>query len=432
MADPLSTGAVLFNRPDFKAAAGQLCEETVWLMGPKGVAQFDHLPDSDCQTTSGRLESSGICVMASSGQREEKLVIDAGPLGHGNSGHGHADALSIELAINGRRFLADSGTRCYVSDGGDRNRFRGTAAHNTLEVDGIEQGEPSGPFAWKSLPKVSVDRWIMGSTFDFFSGRHDGYCRLPHPVMHKRSVFYLKGRFWLVLDRVEGEGNHQLAVRWHASPATSLASVGPGKAVFKREEGPVLALLTEQGQEWHPEIERADLSEVYGSAEECLVLRYFTETSLPAELATLLNPLGLSTPAESELRSFSLFRQTNQDESGSSYLYEGPGERHRIFFSGRPQPWAMNLWASDARLLYCGTADGGSLHVVICDGSFVKWNERSILKCDRRMERWELLVGQSGKKEFCSDETVRRDIDMDVLAGLELQQAEVVSRMEAG
>ena len=93
------------------------------------------------------------------------MVIDAGPQGTGRSGHGHADALSVKLAFGGRRWLVDAGTFCYIGPGGDRNIFRGTRAHNTLAVDGLDQAEPEGPFAWSSIPNTQADLWIAGSDF---------------------------------------------------------------------------------------------------------------------------------------------------------------------------------------------------------------------------------------------------------------------------
>ena len=46
MLDPLATGAVLYRRGDFKFAAGGPREETLWLLGGKGLADFDSLPSA--------------------------------------------------------------------------------------------------------------------------------------------------------------------------------------------------------------------------------------------------------------------------------------------------------------------------------------------------------------------------------------------------
>jgi hypothetical protein len=69
----------------------------------------------------------------------QHLVLDCGPLGEGN--HGHFDALSFELAAHGRALVVDPGRYTY-SEAGDVNwrvHFRGTAAHNTVCVDGRHQ-----------------------------------------------------------------------------------------------------------------------------------------------------------------------------------------------------------------------------------------------------------------------------------------------------
>jgi hypothetical protein len=432
MADPLSTGAVLFNRPDFKATAGYLREETIWLLGLKGVTQFEGLPTSEPLLASGRLESSGNCVMASSVRRPEKLVIDAGPLGHGNAGHGHADALSLEFAANGTQWLVDPGTGSYISEGQDREKFRGTGAHNTLQVDGLDQAEPSGPFAWRRLPRVCVGHWVVGQTFDFFSGRHDGYCRLQKPVIHQRLVFYLKGQFWLVHDRAEGDGRHHLALNWHMGPEITRSAVIPDGVVLGGEDGQALAFVNVRGQAWRNEINSAYVSPAYGHTESSLVLCFSTEASLPAEFTTLVVPLNVADLEESQLGTLAPLRPEAADELVYGYLYERTGERHSVFFAGNPHSWSVGSWSSDADMLYFGMSEDGCLHLAICNGSFVKWSGEFILKCDFRVERWELLVGHSESKEFCSDQAVRRELNVKALPGPEGLRGEVVSRKGAG
>ena len=61
-------------------------------------------------------------------------LVDGGPHGSLNCGHAHADALTLEVATNGRSVLTASGTFSYT--GTDRDHFRATASHNTATVDG--------------------------------------------------------------------------------------------------------------------------------------------------------------------------------------------------------------------------------------------------------------------------------------------------------
>src|SRR5204863_7381453 len=119
------------------------------------------------------------------------LIVDAGPQGTGHAGHGHADALNVSLSVDGRPWLVDSGSCCYISNDDQRNAFRGTAAHNTLRVDGQDQAIPDQPFSWKAIPTVRVEKWVKGETFSLFVGSHDGYERLAAPVIHRRLAFHL-------------------------------------------------------------------------------------------------------------------------------------------------------------------------------------------------------------------------------------------------
>src|SRR2546429_3616543 len=75
MLDPLSTGAVLFGRGDFKSVAGGLREETLWLLGEQGVTVFDGLRATAPAEQSLALQTSGLYVMSNSGLGQQ-LVID--------------------------------------------------------------------------------------------------------------------------------------------------------------------------------------------------------------------------------------------------------------------------------------------------------------------------------------------------------------------
>ena len=78
-----------------------------------------------------------------------KLVMDHGPLGYLSiAAHGHADALSVLLSIDGEPVLVDPGTYLYHSGGAWRDWFRSTRAHNTLTIADADQSVMSGAFNW--------------------------------------------------------------------------------------------------------------------------------------------------------------------------------------------------------------------------------------------------------------------------------------------
>jgi hypothetical protein len=240
----------------------------------------------------------GIYTMTNS---HSQLFIDAGPQGIFAAGHGHADALSIQLVTDGRPVLIDPGAFCYVCP--ERDRFRGTAAHNTLQVDGRDQARPAGPFAWTNRPETVVDRWHTGDMFDFFAGRHNGY----HPLIHHRWVVGCKSKFWLVRDTVTetpspGNGIHCLDIHWH----------------FLNKGD--ITILPPTIQSWTQSEERWDWSPIYGKKEPAYVLRFHKETAIPAELTVVLVH---GEPG--------VFTQTGP----AAYRYEEPHTQHDFIFGER-------------------------------------------------------------------------------------------------
>ena len=114
-------------------------------------------------------------------------LLDVAPLGPDYlPGHGHADTLSFELSVDGQRVLVNSGTGVY-GVGEERLRQRGTAAHNTVEVDGENSSEVWGGFrvARRARP-FDVSAKGHGEVWQV-RGSHDGYRRLPGGVTHRRT-----------------------------------------------------------------------------------------------------------------------------------------------------------------------------------------------------------------------------------------------------
>jgi glycosyltransferase involved in cell wall biosynthesis len=225
----LSTGAVLFGRPDYKSTAGELAQETIWLLGPSAVAASDALAPAEPSHTSRAFLDGGYFVMRDGWGRDAGyLLIDCGPHGSLSCGHSHADALAIEVAAGGRPALVDPGTYTYTGSRELRDRFRSTPAHNTVTVDGQSSSEPGGPFSWQHIAECTARNWISHPRFDFFDGSHDGYARLPDPVIHRRSILFIKGDYWVMRDVLLAAGRHRYDVRFHFPAGTSPEVVAVG------------------------------------------------------------------------------------------------------------------------------------------------------------------------------------------------------------
>jgi hypothetical protein len=239
----LATCAVLFDRPEWLRDREDLACQAAWWLGPEALEQRR----SEAPLPASRLfADAGTAVMAA---REVHVVIKAGSFGEGSGGHSHSDALSLTVRLAGREILIDPGTFTYVGDPVERNRFRGTAAHNTVRVDGRDQAIPAGPFRWNEKPVVTIRSWSTSAEQDFL----DAACAYAGFV-HRRRVLFAKPRLLILLDTVEGPaGEHTLEQFWHLASLADAARFSfsaPAKtteswrsrALCSKEAGPALVV----------------------------------------------------------------------------------------------------------------------------------------------------------------------------------------------
>jgi hypothetical protein len=151
---------------------------------------------------------SGTAIMAA---EDIQIIIKAGGFGAGSAGHSHSDALSFVCRRGPNWWLVDSGTYSYL-DPEWRDRFRGSAAHNTIRIDGNDQAHPAGPFRWAGRPGVRILEWSSTDGRDSL----DAECRYSGFV-HRRRFLFLKADVLFVVDQVEGPpGEHLVEQFWHA------------------------------------------------------------------------------------------------------------------------------------------------------------------------------------------------------------------------
>jgi hypothetical protein len=219
----LSTAAVYLERGDLRYRAGQLSEETLWLLGPQAATRFQGLTPKSPAETSRVFPQSGFVVMRNDWQSDANmLVFDAGPQGMDSCGHGHADALSVVCSAQGAVWLVDPGTFVYTASKEWRDYFRSTQTHNTLVIDGQGQAQPDGPFKWRNLCPARLESWVTLPNLDYASGMHEGYRRLAEPVVHRRRVVFVKPDRWFLLDDLSGAGIHSLEFFFHFLPDVQL------------------------------------------------------------------------------------------------------------------------------------------------------------------------------------------------------------------
>lgn len=275
--DSLAHAAVLLELPSL--AVGETPEETYWFCANHEI----HAPDPAALSAwpSRRFEVSGYCV--SRNDRGDHLLFDCGRHGYLNGGHAHADALSIVLTVGSRPLLIDPGTATYTMDRELRDRFRSTAMHNTVVVDGRPQSEPKGAFHWASATDAVCTLWIAGSDVDYAEGRHEGYGDLTH----LRRVLAIHGVGWLIVDRLAGPRHRVNATAmWHLHPSWSV-SRGDARRVRLRSGDVELALVSTAPID-HAARPYAVYSPVYGYIEEAPCLAATVNGETPVTIATFI------------------------------------------------------------------------------------------------------------------------------------------------
>ena len=234
----LATGALIFDRGDFKAKAGALDDKTRWLLGEGAAARFARLAVPAGSLPIRRdFPQGGYYVLGCGFEREDeiRIVADAGALGYREiAAHGHADALSFTLSLGGVEMLIDPGTYAYHTQSDWRAYFRGTAAHNTVRVDGLDQSQPGGNFMWLRKANARCLAWSSTADEDRFEGCHDGYTSLPDPVMHRRRIVLDKrSRAITVEDALTMRGEHAVELFFHCAEGSVVTPIVGGVAVSR-------------------------------------------------------------------------------------------------------------------------------------------------------------------------------------------------------
>jgi Heparinase II/III-like protein/Heparinase II/III N-terminus len=220
----LASGSVLFGRDDFKFKARVFDEKSRWLLGDRGAAQFNALEIGAAASIVRQVfPLGGYYVLGGdfNTAHEVRIVADAGPLGFLSiAAHGHADALSFTLSAAGQPVLIDPGTYCYHTQPEWRAYFRGTAAHNTVRIDGVDQSVSAGNFLWSRHAHPLDVHFNCAIEEQRLAAAHDGYRRLRDPVTHRREwVYRATERALLVRDAIECTQEHELEMLWHFSPS---------------------------------------------------------------------------------------------------------------------------------------------------------------------------------------------------------------------
>lgn len=180
-------------------------------VGLERLALLAPTPPLSSATRLTVLQPSGYVVVGRGAGRIH-MVADVGPPCPPDlPAHAHADCLSFELSVDGRRLVVNSGTSTYET-GERRNYERSTAAHNTVEIDGEDQTEVWGRFRAARRARGMLERAEDQGEVALVIAAHDGYKRLPGNPVHRRT-WSVTDHGMEIIDTVEGAYDHRSVAR---------------------------------------------------------------------------------------------------------------------------------------------------------------------------------------------------------------------------
>jgi len=198
--------------------------EILWLYGPDTLRRLREKPAAGRPDPPSSFPHGGVYVLRS---ERDHVFVDCGPVGlAGRGGHGHNDITAIDATLDGVPLLLDPGTFTYTASPEWRNRFRSTAFHNAVQVDGHELnrfGEPDHLWSLRDDARPVDPGVTVEGVVQTFRGGHTGYRRLPDPVTVTRTVqLDVEQHRLLVLDELDAHAEHEFSARFTFPPAASL------------------------------------------------------------------------------------------------------------------------------------------------------------------------------------------------------------------
>jgi hypothetical protein len=270
-AGSLAAAARWTGRAEWIRSPGDAWPLAAWWFGPRAAE-----PSRGTPRASRLFKDSGIAVLRAD---DAIALADAGPFGPGNAGHSHSDTLSIVISSGEERILADPATYIYVGDARERDRFRGSAAHNTVRIAGRDQAEPAGPFRWMSKPRVEIVEWRSSAEADWLHA----LCAY-HGCTHRRRILFLKPALWLVVDDVEADTTRAMIEQfWHPGEPTRAEDAHTFRIGTRARLTLTAPAALTEGGEW------GWLSGALGRKRPAPVIRASLEGALPCRLGAAID-----------------------------------------------------------------------------------------------------------------------------------------------
>lgn len=256
----LAIGSALFGRADLRAQAGKLGLDAAVLLDSELLDAYERISVGEPTVSSAAFPEGGFWLLRSGGGY---VLVDCGDVGlRGRGGHGHNDALSVELTLGGLDVLTDSGCASYTRDVAERCASISASAHNVALLD---EKEPA-PLSFDRIPSATAcpaEAVFWDAARPVFVGRHYGFRGSADRYVYERGVTLDEnGTSCLVRDSFVASGEHIADWYFHFAVDWVDATNEEGRILLARGDSPHRVVL-----EWDAEHGSARLfrSNYYGS-----------------------------------------------------------------------------------------------------------------------------------------------------------------------
>lgn len=230
----LVSGAILFNDAGFLAGISNTDLKNKILFGERANSNLKKLMPHSLHARQANVHlfaDDGHHIIKDEVHSGKELYIhfDAAPLGYLSiAAHGHADALSFIVHLDGQPIFIDSGTYTYHTEPLFRKYFMGTLAHNTVRINECDQAKIGGPTLWTEHFSILQKEASDDGRLIRLAAAHDGYA--GQYVLHHREFIYDKAsKCILITDTITLSRKTETLVEipFHLHPDLKI-NEGPG------------------------------------------------------------------------------------------------------------------------------------------------------------------------------------------------------------
>ena len=221
----LNTAAVLYDKPEWAGKHFPDIKTRLLLDRSQWEAWIDRFPGRPDVSPNGcqyhLFHESGLAIIRDQYETGSlHFVGNATPLGMPPLyAHGHLDALSFWLSLDGLEVFVDPGT--YIYHGGQdwRRYFRATNAHNTICINGIDFSRQIADFMFDRPYEILENSLAETPGGAVWTASHDAYHQLNPSVAHRRKVVYDRNAGTIeIADSLRSQGRYTIEQFFHCHP----------------------------------------------------------------------------------------------------------------------------------------------------------------------------------------------------------------------